>query len=363
MALSGTFAQLSQLPWLLFRPPQRPEGSEAAEKKLHQLLHRNQVPPTFREPYIIGGYRETDTTFTYAFQSAFKWSNDVGNFWTHFIPLCIIVPWFFLEWKWRTDFTDPYFYPLACLWAGACCCTLFSSIAHLYRCVSYKVSSICFFLDYVGISMLILGGGLGAYFYHLPLGSTLFEYKYLLLMHNLLLVIGATIITGLSRFYWHRYRFAIRIATFLFPYLTTSYPNFIRIFIVCLPTGKDCTLDSILYYIFKEIFIFIAVFFYATKIPERYAPSGKFDYLFHSHQLFHIMASLQVFLLLYSAPIDAMSRKEALSQFEATIWPNFLTTFGVFGIGAIGCLLTVIVLGYLVISGSLKPSTHHLKDD
>ncbi|XP_041379377.1 progestin and adipoQ receptor family member 3-like, partial [Gigantopelta aegis] len=29
------------------------------------------------------------------------------------------------------------------------------------------------------------------------------------------------------------------------------------------------------------------VFFYSSKIPERFSP-GKFDYLFHSHQLFHV---------------------------------------------------------------------------
>ena len=361
MTLSGTFAQFLQLPWLLFKPLQGPEGSEAAEKMVHQLLHRNQVPPIFREPYIIEGYRKPDTTFMYACKSAFRWSNDVGNFWTHFIPLCIFILWFVLEWKWRIDFTDPYFYPLACLWVGSFCCTLFSSIAHLLGCMSYKINSICFFLDYVGISALVLGGGIAAYFYCLPLGSTLLVYKYPLLTSNLLLVFGATLLTGLSRFYWYHYRFAIRIATFLFPYLTTSYPSFIHMLTTCLPTSKDCTVDNAFHYILKETIIFVAIFFYITKIPERYAP-GKFDYVLHSHQFFHIMSALQMCFLLYSVPIDAISRRKALSQFEA-ITPDFLTTFGVFGIGTIGCLLIVIVLGSLVISGSLKPNIHYLKED
>lgn len=361
MALSGAFAQISQLPWLLFKPVHVPEGSEAVNNKTQQLLHRNQVPPIFREPYIIEGYRRTGTTFIYACQSAFRWNNDAGNFWTHFIPMCVCTVWFILEWKWRIDFTNPYFYPLACLWAGACCCTLFSSIAHLLGCVSYKVSSICFFLDYVGISMLTMGGGITAYFYHLPLHSTLLAYKHPLLTFNLLLAICATLLTGLSKFYWHRYHFAIRIASFLFPYLNTSYPNFIRIFTMCLPTGKDCTMDSAFFYILKETIILVAVFFYITKIPERCAP-GKFDYVLHSHQLFHVMTALQVFLLLYSIPIDAVTRKEALSRCEA-LTPDFWTTFGVFGIGTVGCLLIVIVLGSLVVQGNLKPNNHHLNED
>ena len=365
MALSriGSFCTYnfsnSQLPWPLFKPLQVPEGNGAAEKKLEnhrldcdQLLHRNQVPQVFRKPYIIEGYRKTETTFVSACQYAFRWNNDVGNFWTHFIPLCIFIPWFFLEWKWRIDFTDPYFSPLACMWVGTWCCTLFSSIAHLFGSVSYKVSSICFFLDYVGISVLILGGGLCSYFYQLPLGSALLAYKYPLLTCNLLLVVGATLLTCLSRFYWHRYRFVIRTATFLFPYLTVSSPNFIRIFMVCVPTGKDCTLESAFLYVLREGVMCVAVFFYATKIPERCAP-GKFDYLFNSHQLFHIVTALHMFLVLTTCPIDAMSRKEALSQFES-IAPDFWTTFGVFGIGTTGCLLVVTVLGCLLISGTLK---------
>ena len=356
--MSVVFTQLLIIPWQLLKPLQTPK---VEENTTHQLLHRNQVPPIFREPYIVEGYRKTDTNFAYACKSAFRWSNDIGNVWTHFIPFCIFFVWFFLEWKWRIDFTDPYYYPLACLWAGSCCYTLFSSTAHLLGCVSSKVRTICFFLDYLGIAIYLLGGGLTAFFYHLPLGSTILTYKYPLLTYNLIMAIGATLISGLSRFYWHRYRFVIRITTFLFPYFTTSYPNLIRVFIVCIPTGEDCTTDSAILGILREIITLLSVFFYITKIPERCAP-GKFDYTFQSHQLFHVTSALQTFLLLYSIPIDAVTRREALTQFEAAA-PDLLTTFGVFGVGTMGCLLIVIVLGSLVIRGSLKPTVDHLKED
>lgn len=95
---------------------------------------------------------------------------------------------------------------------------------------------------------------------------------------------------------------------------------------------------------------------------ERCAP-GKFDHLFHSHQFFHIMSALQILLLLYSIPIDAVStRREALNQFETTS-PDPLATFGVLGVGIIGCLSIVIILGGLVISGSLKSNAHCLQED
>ena len=349
------------LVWQLLKPFQPPNMGEKKNNKTHSLLHRSQVPPMFREPYIIEGYRKTDATFGYAFKAIFRWSNDVGNFWTHFIPLCIFILWFVLEWKWRMDFTDPYFYPLACLWAGACSYTLFSSIAHLLGCVSYKVRTICFFLDYLGIALYTLGGGIMAYFYHLPQGSIFFAYKYPLLVYKVVLAIGATLITGLSRFYWHRYRFIIRVMAFFLPYISTSYPIAIRVFTVCIPTGEDCVMETLLLHFLNEILIFFIAFFFVTKIPERFAP-GKFDYVFQSHQLFHVTAALQTLLVFYMMPIDSVARREALSRFEA-IRPDFFTTFGMFGIAFIGCLLVVTVLGGLVLKGILKANSNDIKED
>ena len=350
-SLSGIFEHISPLGyvWQLLKPLQPPNMSG---KKTNELLHRNDVPPMFREPFVIEGYRKTDTTFTYAFKAVFKWSNDAGNFWTHFIPFCIFILWFVLEWKWRIDFTDPYYYPLACLWAGACCYTLFSSTAHLLGCVSYKIRTICFFLDYLGIAMYTLGGGIMVYFYHLPFGSVFYGYKYPLLAYYVCLTIGATLITSLSRFYWHRYRFIIRVLAFFLPYVNTSYPIVIRLLTVCIPTGKECVVETLHLHVINEILIFFIAFFFVTKIPERFAP-GKFDYIFQSHQLFHITAASQTLLIFYMMPIDTIARREGLSQYDA-MQADFLTTFGVFGIAFVGSLVVVALLGVLVVKDILK---------
>lgn len=351
-SLSGLFEQVSPFGfvWQLLRPLQAPAAEEKEQE--WKLLHRDQVPPMYREPFIMDGYRKTDTTFTYALKAVFRWHNDVVNFWTHFVPFCIFVSWFALEWKWRTDFTDPYFYPLVCFWIGACSYTLFSSMAHLFGCVSYKVRSICFFFDYMGIALYTLGGGLMVYFYHLPLGSVFFNYKHPLLIYKIVLAIGATLLTGLSRFYWQKYRFVIRVLAFVLPYISTSYPIGIRFFTVCLPTGEDCVMDTLFLHIFNEILTCFIVFFFVTKIPERFAP-GKFDYVFQSHQLFHTTAAGQTLLVFYMMPIDTLARREGLSRYDV-ITPDFLTTFGVFGVAVVGCFSVVVVLGTLVMKGVLK---------
>lgn len=359
-SLSGLFEHISPLGfvWQLLKPLQPPSASG---KKASELLHRNQVPPMFREPYIIKGYRPTDTTFSYAFKAIFRWHNDVGNFWTHFIPFCIFVIWFLLEWKWRTDFTDPYFYPLACLWAGSCCYTLFSSTAHLLGCVSYRVRTICFFLDYLGIAMYTIGGGIMAFFYHLSLGSVFYDYKYPILSYYVVLTICATLLTSLSRFYWYRYRFIIRVLAFFLPYVNTTYPIAIRMLTVCIPTRSDCVMETLFLHVINGMLVLLLSFFFVSKIPERFAP-GKFDYVFQSHQLFHVSAAIETMVVFYMIPIDAAVRREIQSEYDA-IRPDFFTTFGMFGIAFLGSLLVVVLLGGLVLKDILKPNLNEIKED
>ena len=359
-ALSSIFEHISPsgFVWQLLKPLQPPSVSES---KKHGLLHRDQVPPMFREPYIIEGYRETDASVSYAFKAIFRWNNDVGNFWTHFIPFCIFSLWFVLEWSLRTDFTDPYFYPLACLWAGACCYTLFSSTAHLLGCVSYKVRTICFFLDYLGIAMYTLGGGISAYFYHLSLGSTFYDYKYAILAYYVILTVCATLITSLSRFYWHRYRFVIRVLAFFLPYVNTSYPIGLRVLTVCAQTGKECVPETLYLHALNEILTVLLAFFFVTKIPERFAP-GKFDYVLQSHQLFHLTAAAQTLLVFYMMPLDATLRRESLSRYDG-IRAGFSTTFGVFGVAFLGSLVVVVLLGVAVMKDILRPNLSEIKED
>ena len=359
-ALSGVFEHLPPLGfvWQLIKPPSPAEEKEEDE---FQLLHRSKVPPVYREPFILDGYRKTDTTFTYAFKAIFRWNNDVGNFWTHFIPFCIFFLWLPVEWTLRTDFTDPYFYPFACFWVGACAYSLFSSVAHLFGCVSFKVRSICFFFDYLGIALYTLGGGMVAYFYHLPQNSVLYQYKYPLLAYEVLLAVTATLVTGLSRFYWRRYRFVIRVLAFLLPYINTASPIGVRILTVCLPTGKECVMETLFHHIICEILTLVLTFFFISKIPERFAP-GKFDYVFQSHQVFHVTAAVQTVLIFYMIPIETAVRREGLSKYEV-IKPDLFTTFAMYGAAIVGCLVVVLTLSVLVMKEVLKPNKSDIKTD
>ncbi len=98
-------------------------------------------------------------------------------------------------------------------------------------------------------------------------------------------------------------------------------------------------------------FTFLVLIFFVTKIPERFAP-GRFDYLFHSHQLFHVSSFGLTSVEMYFTPLEMALRQEALSHVEGAM-PSWETTFFPFLCAEIGGLIVVCVLGVLTYRGLL----------
>ena len=142
----------------------------------HQLLNCNTVSSVFLEPYIVSGYRKTDTSLWECVKYMFVLHNDFGNFWTHFIPLWIWLYWLYCL-SFQLNFMDPFWYPLLAIWAGGCSYAFCSSMAHAFGSKSIATRQICFMIDYQGISLYSLGASIAFYFYERPVGSWLFEHK------------------------------------------------------------------------------------------------------------------------------------------------------------------------------------------
>ncbi|XP_064384498.1 membrane progestin receptor gamma-like [Halichondria panicea] len=314
------------------------------------LLHRDQVPSMQIEPYIITGYRQPGTSVLGSIRYAFVLHNDVGNFWTHFLPLLAWVAW--LAWlaKYRIDFTDPYYYPLLCFWAGACSYVLFSSMAHLLSNISFTVRSVCFTLDYLGIALYALGGAISGFFYEQSIGSPLFKYQGLVLSLDVAIAISATLMCGLTRFYWRNFRYLIRAFSFVFPYATAVAPFIQRLF-VCLLTGNECVTETLHLHVSGFFLTFTIAFFFVSKIPERFAP-GRFDIYFQSHQLFHVVAVVQTCTQMYMFPLDAQLRKDALSVVEGAT-PNIYNTLLPFMFAEVVGIVIASVVGVLIVRGVL----------
>ena len=175
-------------------------------------FHRNQTPAVYRD--------------------------DVWNFWSHFLPLLVWLSWLYYL-SHHVHLSEPYYHPLLCFWIGSSYYVMFSSIAHMFGCMSATVRSICFMVDYLGISLYVAGGGMCSYHFQLPLSSPIYDHMFPVLCLHMLLSVFATILSSLSRFYWLKHRFVIRAVAFAPGTLSSFLPFFSRL-AMCVSTGEDC---------------------------------------------------------------------------------------------------------------------------
>ncbi len=323
-------------------PPKSPHPTTAGSGL--QLLHRSQVPAVYKEPFIITGYRKPDCTYADCLKYIFVLHNDVGNFWTHFLPLWVWLAW--LYWlSLQVDLTDPYYYPLLCFWMGACTYAVFSSMAHLVGCKSFTVRSIAFMTDYLGIAMYSFGGGLLSVFYQPPSGSFWFRHKETVIVINVVFGINATVMSAMSRFFCVKQRYIIRTLAFSLSYFVVVTP-FVHRMQVCFMEGKDCIPETLHLHALGFVLTFTLAFFFVTKIPERFAP-GRFDVIGQSHQLFHLAAAALTSVQMHMFPIEAEIRKEDLMKFPG-FRPDFSSTFLPYIFVQVFGILTVSVFSVLV---------------
>lgn len=334
------------------------EVNRSDSQSFKKLLSREEVDELYWEPYVLTGYRRPGTSFYQCFLYTLVPHNDMGNFWTHFIPFLVWLTWLIVLALTSVDFSDPYHYPLLCFWIGSCSYALFSSIAHLFGCKSYGVRTVCFLLDYLGIAMYALGGDIAALFYMSSANSPVFRHMPLILTSLVLFAVSSTVLCGLSRFFCRDYRFVIRVSSYGLPYLCCVGPYLHRLY-TCWWYGTDCVPETTPFHAAGFAFTVIIVFFFVTKFPERWSP-GRFDVLFQSHQLFHISTAALTSLQMHYVPLEMRLRRQALSGVEGAM-PDWTTTFVPFVGALIGGLLMVVLLGYLTKTGILTSNKYDAK--
>lgn len=316
-----------------------------------QLFDRKEIPSLYHEPYILGGYRRPSSSAWECFKYTLNLSsNDALNFWTHFVPFWVSLA-LFLRASQSIDFLDVHYSPLLCLWAGTLAYLLCSSVAHLFACMAEEVRHVCFMIDYSGISLYAMGGCLATFYYLQSLDGLYYRFKWPLLIGDTILVVMATVVSSLSRFFWRKHRFVIRMTAYLLPYLTGVLPYASRVLAGCFWYGNDC-IETLHGHLLGNIFSLAMAFFYVTKIPERFYP-GKFDTVCQSHQLFHLCAFGLSFVHMSVCPRDATLRAGELSLGDPRR-PDFSSTILLFGMALCGCLVCVCVIGYLVFKGHVR---------
>ncbi|XP_056233781.1 membrane progestin receptor gamma-B isoform X1 [Seriola aureovittata] len=324
--------------------------------RLPRVFTINQVPKVFHEDSIISGYRHPRSSATDCILSLFQLTNETLNIWTHFLPT-----WYFL-WKlvmvvlMQAAWQDSFTWPLLIFLFSCCIYPLASSCAHTFSTMSARARHICFFFDYGALSFYSLGSAIiySAYIFPDKWVNGFFHQSYIPIA-----VFNTVICTGLACYsrlglpflqYNHdivkrfpecqspRFSKFLRVVAFAYPYLFDNIPLFYRVFLC---VGEGCTDNdtNILHYNHIAL-AFLTGFLFATHLPERLAP-GSFDYIGHSHQLFHVCGVLGTHFQMKAVEQDMVTRRPWL--LEHSIPVTFSNSVG----AALLCLvlnLTIIIL-------------------
>lgn len=281
------------------------------------LLRHTDVPPRVIENFILTGYRFPNYSLRDCLLSAFRPTNETGNFWTHFLPVFVFFYYFVevFDWENAPHGNAPFFYPLWNYFIGVFCLLMASSLAHLLNSMSIVVREVCFFVDYGTISAYTVGSSLAYYYYihpqaglgetqeQLDLKASYATLDFSIFFDNLYIPSACVvaIVCVLSccntRQRWRQYRYVIRTLVFLLPFFVSSTPIFYRLLTKSPYSVKSFSFASsstMAVYFYRHCFwLLVSAVFNISKLPERLAP-GRFDIWGHSHQWFHCFTFLSI---------------------------------------------------------------------
>jgi len=238
--------------------------------------------------FVTFGYR-CNFSWKQCVLSLFRFHNESGNIWSHLIGALLFMFFTvnaFMGSIWEQPFWGRVHFLIFLFSAQYSFGT--STLYHLFMCHSEKTLWRFLRLDYSGIAALIVGSYFSPIFY----GYYCFPFwqrLYLLMIS----VVGISLVVLCLFKFFHTNRYATMrlvlyslIAAFgIIPalhirYLTDSYLH--------TPDILVHNIDDVHFRInLMYLCYFLGVICYMYQLPERFFP-GKFDYLFHSHQLWHL---------------------------------------------------------------------------
>uniref|UniRef100_A0A8D0F188 Membrane progestin receptor gamma-B n=1 Tax=Strix occidentalis caurina TaxID=311401 RepID=A0A8D0F188_STROC len=208
--------------------------------------------------------------------------------------------------------------------------------------MSTHARHICYFFDYAALSMYSLGSALAYSAYVFPAEWLNSPFHRCYVPVAVLNSVVSTSLSCYSRFLEaERPRFskASRTLAFVYPYLFDSIPLFYRVRTACLHSTKT----------FHTAFAFLTCFIFASHLPERLAP-GHFDYIGHSHQVFHVCGIIGTHFQMEAITMDMAERHDQL--LPPSLLPSSLQTLGAMGIGM---AVSLAVIGLCSVSLRFMP--------
>lgn len=252
-----------------------------------RLYRVHEVPQHIREPFIFTGYRgRCGTALNCLRTTLFVRSNETLNVWTHVITT-IYFAWTAIWWFSETSLSGSSWLVLGFYLSTICVVPFTSAIAHMFSCASDEAWHICFFADYAALSAYAIGASVAYRLFGFP--SVLHGGWYAALYVPLS---GVVAVLSLAGSCWSRFlpdgtrRKAIRFLSLALPYLFDVAPVAYG-----LVADAEAFQSSRMLHQRQFVAAFLAAVVYCLHLPERLFP-GHFDFIGHSHQIFHVIASL-----------------------------------------------------------------------
>lgn len=241
-------------------------------------------------------------SFAVCFKSILSLHTETGNIWTHLIgclAFFFLALWFLTRPETHIKFQEKLVFSF--FFAGAILCLGLSFTFHTVSCHSRYVVHIFSRLDYMGISLLIVGSFIPWIYYGFYCRR---EPKITYIAMIAVMGVAAIIVSLWNKFNDKRYR-PLRAGIFSLMGLSGIVPTIHFIY----TDGMRRLIDENSFYwllAMAMLYLFGALL-YATRTPERFFP-GKCDLLFQSHQLFHLCVVCAAFAHYYGISEMAMNR-------------------------------------------------------
>eukprot|EP00835_Amoeboradix_gromovi_P000263 NODE_9_length_47730_cov_0.323718.p14 type:complete len:298 gc:universal NODE_9_length_47730_cov_0.323718:19809-18916(-) len=251
------------------------------EKTIRRVFKRDEAPIYARNAYILDGYR-ISKNFKESWRSLTYLHNETGNIYIHILATLIFSYILYDIWIWDTEFDlmDKLMFSVFCICSIKCflCSTLFH--LHCNQCIKTHNFFAC--LDYSGISFMVMGSSMIVtyYLYYCSAESQILHLTFI----GSLSMVG---VVGSFVDYFKKHPL-IRVYVYMATGFSSAIPSLLHVYnnsLVFPFAGMMGAFGLIL----MTVFYVGGACIYALRVPERYAP-GAFDYLFHSHQIWHWFA-------------------------------------------------------------------------
>lgn len=255
--------------------------------------------------FLRHGHRPPLPSFAECFKSIWSLHTETGNIWTHLIGclafFCLGV-WFLTRpnnhIQWQEKIVFSFFF------GGAVLCLGLSFAFHTLCCHSINVGRIFCKLDYMGISLLIIGSFIPWIYYGFYCRM---EPKITYIAMVSVLGTAAIIVSLWDRFSEPRYR-PLRAGVFVAMGCSGILPT---VHYIITDGVRSLFEDNAFHWLLLMAFLYLlGALLYATRTPERFFP-GKCDIWFQSHQLFHTCVVIAAFVHYYGISEMAWMRLNA----------------------------------------------------